>query len=150
MSYTNDWVITHKNWTPTRSQITELRKNNPNMTLQEIGETVGVSRERVRQILHSEQLETRSVDRIPVPMPLCKTCNNPVPLRKRIYCSAECQRPEGKTTLNCHYCNKEITVMSSIYRARTKRATNVHCSRVCRDATRRGKPRIRYNLEHND
>ena len=128
-----------------REEAIQLRKAYPDMTLAAIGETIGVSRERVRQILSSENLETRSVGRIPVPMPLCRTCNNPVPIRKRIYCSPECQRPHGKTSTNCHFCNKEIILMTSQYNARTSRNVHIHCSRECRSADRRGKTNLRYN-----
>jgi len=134
-----------QSWTPTRDKVIELRKHHPEMTLQAIGTELGISRERVRQILTSENIETRSLGRIPVPMPLCKNCNNPVPLRKRIYCSPECQRPNGKTTTHCHFCNKEIVLMSAQYRARSSRATHIHCSRECRGADRRGKTNLRYN-----
>ena len=134
-----------QSWTPSRDKAIELRKHHPEMTLQAIGTELGISRERVRQILTSENLETRSVGRIPEPMPLCRTCNNPVPIRRRIYCSSECQRPYGKTTVNCHFCNTEITLMTSQYNARTSRNVHIHCSRECRNADRRGKTNLRYN-----
>ena len=41
--------------------------------------------------------------------------------------------------------NKEIVLMSAQYRARSSRATHIHCSRECRGADRRGKTNLRYN-----
>ena len=55
--------------TGARERIINYRKNHPYMTLEAIGINVGVTKERVRQILHSENLETRSVPRNPDPMP---------------------------------------------------------------------------------
>jgi len=127
-----------------REKIIDYRKNHPYMTLESIGNNVGVTKERVRQILNSENLETRSLHRIPAPMPNCKVCSKPVTYRRRIFCSAECQYPGGRTTTKCHSCNKEITLMTSVYNSRLKRAKFIHCSRVCRDNTRRGTPLKAY------
>ena len=126
--------------TGSRTRVVELRTHHPHMTLIEIGDEVGVTRERVRQILVSENLETRSTARIPIPMPPCKRCGTPVPYRKRIFCSAICQRPTGRTIVNCNYCGKEISLMTSTYKTRHARAAHIHCSRTCRDNTRRGHP----------
>lgn len=124
--------------TYSRDRVIEFRQKHPNMTLSEIGIEIGISKQRVSQILASEKLETRSLQNIPLPMPLCKRCGTPVPYRKRIYCSPQCQRPTGRTTTNCYRCNKEITLMTSVYKSRQERASRVHCSRKCRDETRRG------------
>lgn len=128
-----------------RDDIVRLRTTYPEMTLSDIGGELGLSRERVRQILVQENLETRSTGRIPIPMPTCKMCNNLVPTRKHTYCSPKCQRPNGRTTTRCYGCNKEITLMTSQYKARTQKALHVHCSRACRDESRRGKTNLRYN-----
>ena len=130
--------------TGARERIINYRKNHPYMTLEAIGINVGVTKERVRQILHSENLETRSVPRIPDPMPGCRACGKPVNYRRRIFCSSECQFPLGKTHTNCHHCNIEITLMTSVYNSRMRRAKFIHCSRPCRDNTRRGTPLKAY------
>ena len=129
---------------PVRERVVDLRKNNPEMTLIAIGNSVGVSRERVRQILIESNLPTRSTGSIPLPMPSCKRCGNPVPYKKRVYCDISCQFPTGRTTYNCHGCGTEITVMTSVYEARLKRAKYLHCSRKCRDGSRKGTPMIHY------
>ena len=130
--------------TGARERIIDYRKNHPYMTLEAIGTNVGVTKERVRQILHSENLETRSVPRIPDPMPGCRACGKPVNYRRRIFCSSECQFPLGKTHTNCHHCNTEITLMTSVYNSRMRRAKFIHFSRPCRDNTRRGTPLKAY------
>jgi len=127
-----------------RDKVIEIRKDNPDMTLLEIGIETGVSKQRVSQILISENLETRSTHRIPLPMPACKRCGVPVPYRRRLYCSSTCQRPAGKTVIVCHFCGKEVSLMTSMYKIRVTRSKYMHCSRACRDNSRRGQPR-NYN-----
>jgi hypothetical protein len=117
------------------------------MTLTEIGNEIGITRERVRQLLVSEHLETRSTGKIPVPMPLCKRCGIPVPYRKRTFCSDKCHRPTGRVTVNCRYCGKEISLMASVYKTRSVRSKYMHCSRTCRDNSRRGQSMKGYGHE---
>ena len=127
-----------------REVVKYLRNNHPEITLQEIGSHVGISRERVRQILSSANLETRSSGRR-LPMPNCRYCGTLLPNRRRTYCDSKCQYPNGKTTTYCHYCNKEIVLMTSIYTSRQFRSKYIHCSRECRDNSRRGQTNERYN-----
>ena len=46
-----------------RRRVAELRDMHPDWTLEEIGEDVGVTRERVRQLLSSESLRTTAYPR---------------------------------------------------------------------------------------
>jgi len=136
-----------KSSTGNREVVKYLRNNHPEITLQEIGSHVGISRERVRQLLSSEKLETRSSGRQPVPMPNCQYCGTSLPHRRRRYCGPKCQYPNGKVTTYCHYCNKEIILMTSVYNSRQFRSKYIHCSRYCRDNSRRGQTNERYNNE---
>jgi len=124
--------------------IINYRNHYPDMTLEEIGLTVGVTKQRVSQILTKANVETRSRKKIPAPMPKCQTCGNPVSHRRRLFCGYTCQFPQGKTSTNCHYCNKELTLMTSVYNSRLRRSRFIHCSRACRDSSRRGTPMIVY------
>ena len=127
--------------TGVRDKVISLRTNHPDMTLESIGIELGVSKQRVSQILMSEKLETRSTYRITLPMSACKRCGTPVPYRKRIYCSPICQRPTGRTIITCNYCGKEVSMMTSVYKTRMISTKYIHCSRICRDNHRRGQPR---------
>ena len=120
----------HTKW----KQAVEYRKAFPEMTLREIGDAVGYTRERIRQILSVENLSTRSRGRVyGKPKSLCLTCNQPVPRRRMLYCSPECRHPSGKTTFLCVQCNQPVTVMTSIYKSRSSRSSNIYCNRTCRD-----------------
>lgn len=132
-------------WTPSRDKAIELRKHHPEMTLQEIGTELGISRERVRQILASEKLPTHAIGRPTVPMPNCAYCGTSLPNRRRKFCGPECQYPNGTSKIPCHFCGKEIILMTSQYKVRTSNANHMHCSRICRDNSRRGKSIVRYN-----
>ena len=135
------------------------RNHYPDMTLEEIGINVGLTKQRVSQILTKANVETRSLKKIPAPFPNCQTCGKPVShlqqidaltshqkasVRRRLFCSTACQFPQGKTSTNCHYCNKELIFMTSVYNTRLRRSRFIHCSRACRDSSRRGTPMIVY------
>ena len=94
--------------TSNRATVVKLRKEQPNMTLQEMGEQIGISRERVRQILVSENLSTRSIKEVErrtfKPLPRCESCNLPTKAYNRKYCSNNCRFPNGWTTFACYRC----------------------------------------------
>ncbi len=71
----------------TRSQVSAVRVNNPQATLQEIGNLCQISRERVRQILKEEGLPTTAErERI---SKACKICGQKL---RRVNKTGYCQR----------------------------------------------------------
>lgn len=85
----------------TRLEVTSLRKYRPDLTLQQIGDRVNLSRERVRQILSSEGLQTINTEW----HHKCKVCGIRIS-HDRIYC--EDHHPIRKfTVIKCVCgCNK--------------------------------------------
>ena len=132
----------HIDRTTKQQRAIAYRKAFPDMTLKEIGDAVGYTRERIRQILAKENLSTRSRGRTPKPKPLCQGCSEPVPRRRMLYCSAECRNPNGKTTFTCANCNTNVTVMTSVYKSRLSKSSKIYCGRTCRDKGRSVKPII--------
>ena len=128
-----------------REKIINYRKNYPEMTLEAIGNEIGVSKQRVAQVLNEEKLETRSINQIPKDLPPCRNCGTIVPNVRRVFCSNECRYPEGKKTLTCYYCNTEVILFHSQYKARMTKYNHVHCSRACYFKSRKGKSIMRYN-----
>ena len=122
---------------PKRLEVMKWRVENPNMTLEQIGHMVELTKERVRQILASENLSTKSKQNMPKPLPPCKNCGEIVPHRRLKYCSNKCRYPDGITTFICSYCGIESTIMTSEYKNRISRYDKIHCSRYCRDNARR-------------
>jgi len=120
-----------------RLEVIALRKKFSELTLREIGEKVGLTRERIRQILIDANLNTKSLARMSTLLPLCATCNKTLPNKRLKFCSQTCQYPNGRTTFQCATCGIYQTVMTSIYKARIRRNSKIHCSRTCRDQARR-------------
>lgn len=90
--------------TGVRNKVCQLRADNPNMTLVGIGTLVGVSRERVRQLLKAEELPTRGI-RIKKWVYTCIKCGKSGDgIPKTGLCKA-CLYP--KVIVNCDYCGKE-------------------------------------------
>ncbi len=136
-----------------RNTIVTLRKENPNWTLRDIGELVHRTRERVRQILVSEKLNTRRETRIAydfLPNPICEVCNkeiifaiNQINKRTRTYCD-ECvsngrmgiakglKIRKEKKTIPCTYCNKLMTMTEHSYEVKQSKNKNMFCSASCR------------------
>jgi hypothetical protein len=73
-----------------RDRVRELRLDNPQATLQEIGNSCGISRERVRQILASEGLPT-SARRAKI-FKICKACGKKLSWRSKTGYCASCLR----------------------------------------------------------
>ena len=84
--------------------IVESRRQNPMWTLQTIANLVGVSRERVRQVLNQKRMPTAAVKEIPVVVLTCDWCAAQFERSIRVhqrrlklgaqktYCSSKCQR----------------------------------------------------------
>jgi len=133
-----------------RHFVVTLRQQNPDMTLQQIATAVNRTRERVRQILVSEEMETRSAKRVESasrPTPLCRVCNTeiirPPSRHRRAYCD-ECIRTKiwrvdmglrkrriPRIDVPCAYCTKIVNMRETLYK-RNKAQKNFYCSKSCR------------------
>ena len=110
-----------------------LRIEHPDMTLEAIGKKVGVTRERVRQLLKREGLPTVSTNghttSYRVPRGKCVTCGDQIGLDKHIssrYCSRECIPTKGSAIcfITCYRCGK-------VKSRPKKEAENTYCSHSC-------------------
>ncbi len=87
-----------------RAAVAELRKENPMWTLQTIASVVGVSRERIRQLLKASGLPTAAVKQLKVVRLRCAHCDGTFERLSRLhrynqsrgfvktYCSSTCHR----------------------------------------------------------
>ena len=87
-----------------RAAVAELRKENPMWSLQTIGTVIGVSRERVRQLLKAEGLPTAAVKQLNVVHLTCSNCGETFERLSRLheynqgrgfvetYCGTACHR----------------------------------------------------------
>jgi len=132
-----------------RKRICFIRHHHPEMTLQQIGDLVSLTRERVRQILVSENLETRStkqIESINRPNYFCRVCKNEIinnTKSKRFYCDVCIHNGAGKIDkglrrrrvlridVPCDYCQILVTILETAYKRR-QQYKNFYCSRSCR------------------
>jgi len=89
----------------TAMAIKALRNEKPCISAAEIARRVGVSRERVRQLLRRLGLTTDMRIR---PKRRCLSCGNPIPRDHRAFCSRACQVNYYQITLYCNFCGKEF------------------------------------------
>ena len=132
------------------NRVIELRQENPDMTLKAIGEKVGISRERVRQILKREGLTTVSTNghttSYRVPRGKCIICGNEIGLDKKIwyskkgvrhpqYCSQECSgsglQYRSISFITCYRCGKVKSAPKTEAKWRAIKNEHTYCSRTC-------------------
>ena len=130
------------NITPRNQIIIDFRLEHPELTLEAIGKEFDLTRERIRQILKEAEVETKSSTFIQreeerLIVPDCIRCGKPVSKKRLQFCSMECRYPLGSTTFACAFCGIEKTIRTTTYIERTSRYLKLHCSRTCRDNSRR-------------
>ena len=130
--------------------VIQLRKENSDMTLKAIGEKVGITGERVRQLLKREGLPTVSTNghttSYRVPRGKCKICGNEIGLDKKIwyskkgvrhpqYCSQECSgsglQYRSISFITCYRCGKVKSAPKTEAKWRAIKNEHTYCSRTC-------------------
>lgn len=119
-----------------RESIGKIREQNPCATLQSIANKVGVSRERVRQILKSENKPTTHWK----PKHICPTCGSEI-LRRNTgnfnkFCSPECRNKNIYIPVSCSECNKIFPLRAHyvIYMTNIRGREHFFCSKECQGA----------------
>lgn len=114
-----------------RSKVVEMRKSNPCASLGQIGRKLGITRERVRQILTSEKLPTRHITLHYV----CNQCGKVMTKGQKIFCSIECFRAFHHITLICDECGKPFSRLMSDavnqFKQGNKENKKLFCSKKC-------------------
>lgn len=105
-----------------------IRIANPELTLDQIGDTFNVTRERIRQVLVGLELPTKAKRHIRwVPCPNCGK-----PIHHRRFCSMECLSAYCLIEVSCEVCGESILRNR---KERTYRRDNGYehtfCSKVC-------------------
>ena len=111
-------------------KIIALRWTNPCLTLQAIGDQVGVSRERVRQILKRTGLPTKHYKQTYT----CIVCRNIIThCGNKYFCSQKCRMKYHRIPVECNYCGKIIKRrISEILHYSDKIQRNYsYCNRTC-------------------
>lgn len=118
-----------------RDRVIELKNDNRFITQVEIGNEVGVSRERVRQILNkvglnnaSEIREKKKRERT------CAYCGNPRSRNNHKYCSRACACKAHRVDVTCEECGSTVNRTLSetkVYENYRNRHKHFFCDRVC-------------------
>ena len=142
---------------PSTLQAIQLRSDNPDMTLLAIGNIIGVTKERVRQILKKAGMETKSAKEVLERRPLhlkfsqkpCPTCDKPVQYRQWLHSKntspshgyypiyhIECRPGALFMDLVCPYCDKSFQLGMYDYNQKLKRLNRgsqkaIYCSHRC-------------------
>ena len=106
--------------------IVKVKLDNSDFTLQAIGNVCGVSREYVRQVLNSADLDTAKKIK---PIPLCVTCASEMS-RQRAKIHTECFaciKASIRTTTTCPNCGTDQVILKS----HIKRNKNTFCNNYC-------------------
>ena len=131
-------------------RIVEMRKSHPHMTIGEIAEKFGITKQRVHQLLKRSGVKAASV-RLPKPMPPCCVCGESVNWRAAKTCGdPECVRAlwkqklpkwSGITMLDlvCDHCGCEFQRAAKNHAiAERNGCRHVYCSRECYHESTRG------------
>ena len=117
----------------TFSRVLALRLANPQLRMVEIASQIGVSRERVRQILKRAGLPTKFL----FDPPQCKSCGQPLPgnIRKSglcLRCLIASRHPRVYTTFICEICGRPFERrMGEVKRAQEHGFRIRWCSKAC-------------------
>ena len=113
----------------TRQKAIFLRKKNPNMTLKEIGDICGVTKQRIYYIFKVEKIPRRRKN---IVLTRCKNCG--LICQKGLkFCNDYCRNDFIYVSFACGYCAKlnqtRRTIM--LYKIRKIKQYNFFCSRKC-------------------
>ncbi len=112
-------------------EIAKMRHDNPCLTLQQIGNKYGISRERVRQVLAKQGAITKHYhEKI---LYTCLNCGKVTPNKSGI-CSKKCKTDYNQITLICDNCGKLFNrVKNDIIRASNNENYKGHqfCNNTC-------------------
>ena len=124
----------------TRERIIELREQDQNITQTRMAQEIGVSRERVRQILNSLGYTlVPDVSYKYIVNRVCNECNTVVETNKKnigrgkkFFCNNECEYSYKNKKLICMQCEDEYLIARHIFNIRQKREYKYNfCSKVC-------------------
>ena len=121
--------------TSTRKKIIQTRIKNPFMTLPEIGDKFGVSKQYIHKVLKKAGLHTNAPKSLQ-PSRYCVQCGNRT-LPKRKLCSDKCRFDWRFMKVSCSYCTQEFYrrkyLLKKSYFLNFK---NIYCSQRCYQRSR--------------
>lgn len=111
-----------------RQKVIELRKTHPEFTLFDIAGIINVSKQRVSQILKSENLPRHST-KYKSKYNVCKMCGRAT-INK--FCSSECKDNGSNIFIACDFCKTSQKVSNKKHAYQMKFQKHFYCSNQCR------------------
>lgn len=113
----------------TAERVWAIREENPRALAIDISKEVGVSRERIRQILIDLGLPTKFRKE---PTNWCALCVQPIP-DTRLYCNRRCQERAHRVEVVCAGCGVQFSLRLSVYHVRQGRNKpgRLWCTKLC-------------------
>jgi hypothetical protein len=123
-----------------RIAIVAYRRQNPYATQTEIGQAIGLSRERVRQLLKKMGLPAVVKDPAKIPNYFCDSCGELIYAERQArskykFCNRECYHASRVLTIECFVCGELFLMQLSQWIARVRRNNTLTCSMACRGVT---------------
>jgi predicted transcriptional regulator len=113
-----------------RLRAVELRKEHPMMTLEEIGEHCGVTKQRVFRIFKDEGIPKRPTIGRQKRFTFCRGCD--ILTDNGLFCSPKCREEVLFTELPCNTCGKLVKHKQyEVLRKLKKGQYNFFCNRRC-------------------
>ena len=115
-------------------QVIRLRELNPCWTGVQIGQRVGLTRQRVDQILTKAKLQNKAWRS----MIACEVCDKPTPAtygngNPRRWCSKECRRISKALKVSCSQCGELFDLPEYLLIVKVKRGyQHLFCSNLCK------------------
>ena len=112
-----------------KQDIINSRLHNPCATLQQIGDKYGITRERVRQILESENLNTTHWKQ----KYKCLQCGEIIERsRSKSFCSKDCQYNYSYPLIECCICKKLVRRNQGQLYRHDRQNKHYFCSKKCK------------------
>lgn len=111
-----------------RNKVIVLRKSHPEFTLSDIAAILDITKQRVSQILISENLPRHST-KYKSKFQSCKVCGRATVNK---FCSNECRDVGLNAIVFCDFCKKSLKVSKKHYAYGMKMRKHYFCSNECR------------------
>jgi DNA-binding Lrp family transcriptional regulator len=124
----------------TRNAIEVYRRRNPYATQVEMAQAIGISRERVRQLLKKMGLPAVVKDPAKIPNYYCAACGKPIDTPRSAkaahkFCDRACYYASRTVTVECFICSEIFPMQLSQWEVRLRRYNTLTCSMECRGVT---------------
>ena len=119
-----------RNIGPVRIKAVQLRKSQPNITLQEIGKICGVTKQRIYKIFLDEKIPRRPKKH--KKFKFCRNCQTLINSSRSLFCDEKCREEALFSSLPCSFCGKSIKYRNHVLKYKLHLGQyNFFCNKAC-------------------